>query len=690
MAQPQHQQLPLPSAPPPRPYSPAQLSPALPNSQAPYSGNPPPKRQRTSPGPGSSQPGSPFVASPSYMHSPGAMATPPPMSNAPSPVPYPNHIALPPNNLVQQPYINGNAHNNGLPLNHSMQSLSPGLTMPGRTPGTPPVMSPSQILPVPSQATTPLTPAPAPSPYATTNATLAPMSQVLMPTGAMGPPSKPAERPVKEVQYDVDDSLAGTGIDLREEEQFMAQFYAGSTRAEARTGFPANTPGAAGSMYGAGLANQPAQAISQDQIQFEVEQAKVAWQDAAAKLSVVRGHEVKNPFSNLAVLHGRAHRIANEYGLGLVLDVKNGGMGKMKLGDEFPEPSVDVITKVVGPDAVVSTTKSFLPVESFLAEQIGLLSIATKHRLRQLVEDADRVARTRQQTSHGVAPPEWVDVAVPIKTVDAGLALEMSSPAPGDEHGADPGVNPLKRSLDASESDPAAISASGKPATVVSGPGASFNLSAALRETSKSERDSEEARLRKRQKRAEDEERKKKGGDAAASTAGSRAGSVAPGTPGGADADAPPPVKVPTKKELKAKAAAAQKSLDSMNTATANSTTQHFLDSLSRKKKGKRTYSWMGAGAGSGASTPRGPGGTPATPGGLAAGAAAALGRNKVPEVAALTQDGRYRHGDFRENGEKGKNIQLRDWIQVLEREQHLEFRALQKAYLMLDSSAPK
>lgn len=199
-------------------------------------------------------------------------------------------------------------------------------------------------------------------------------------------------------------------------------------------------------MYGAGLANQPAQAISQDQTQFEVEQAKAAWQDAAGKLAAVRTHEVRNPFSNVAVLHRRAQQIAKEYGLGLVLDPKtNHGMGKMKLDTEFPEPSVEVTTKVVGPDVVVSTTRSFLPVESFLAEQIGLLSIATKHRLRQLIEDADRVARTRQQTSHGVAPPEWVDVAVPIKTVDASLALETSSPAPGGENEADPGANPLKR-----------------------------------------------------------------------------------------------------------------------------------------------------------------------------------------------------------------------------------------------------
>ncbi|KAI1022630.1 hypothetical protein LB503_000596 [Fusarium chuoi] len=48
--------------------------------------------------------------------------------------------------------------------------------------------------------------------------------QLMTPTpgpGVMGPPQRPAERPTKDYEYDVTDSLAGTGIDLRAEEQYM-------------------------------------------------------------------------------------------------------------------------------------------------------------------------------------------------------------------------------------------------------------------------------------------------------------------------------------------------------------------------------------------------------------------------------------------------------------------------------------
>lgn len=194
-----------------------------------------------------------------------------------------------------------------------------------------------------------------------------------------------------------------------------------------------------------------------------------------------------------------------------------------------------------------------------------------------------------------------------------------------------------------------------------------------MREQSKNERNAEEARLLKRQKRADEEDGKKKGGDSANP---SRAGSVAPGTPG-ASSIAPETPKL-TKKEERARAAQ-NKTMDWMNTASANSTTSHFLGQLSRKKKGKK-YDWLTSG-GSGASTP-----SRAGPGTPAAGAGAAPSR-KAPESIALTVDGRYRLGSLRENSDKGKNIQLRDWITVLESDR-LEIKALQTAYDKLDASA--
>lgn len=162
--------------------------------------------------------------------------------------------------------------------------------------------------------------------------------------------------------------------------------------------------------------------------------------------------------------------------------------------------------------------------------------------------------------------------------------------------------------------------------------------------------------MKKRQKRL----------DAAAG--GSRSGSIAPGTPG---ATAPELEKAPTKKELKKVEKSRQ---EASSAANVNKTTMQFLGG--QKKK----YSWMTAGAGGGgASTPSrlqtqglpGTSGTPAA---------------KAPENTNLTQEGRRTMGMWREYGEKGKNIQLRDLVVALERDGR-EKTALQRAYLKLDDA---
>jgi hypothetical protein len=231
----------------------------------------------------------------------------------------------------------------------------------------------------------------------------------------MGPPSKP---PAKEIEYDVADSLAGTGIDLRAEEQYLAEFYAGSFAQEARTGLPANAPGSKGSFYGAGMANQPGEPVAAlSQEAYEAEAAQRAWDEAAHRLAVMRSVEVANPFLIIANLHHRVEKIAKEHGLGVNLDLKNANpAGKLRPPQEFAPPQVTVSTKP-GPDgAMVTTTGSFLPHDAYLVDQLALMSIATKHRLRELVEDANAVAVNRQTTSHGAIPAEWADVAVPLRT----------------------------------------------------------------------------------------------------------------------------------------------------------------------------------------------------------------------------------------------------------------------------------
>lgn len=183
----------------------------------------------------------------------------------------------------------------------------------------------------------------------------------------------------------------------------------------------------------------------------------------------------------------------------------------------------------------------------------------------------------------------------------------------------------------------------------------------ALRATAVKERDFEEARLRKRIARTS--------GDGTP-----RQGSVVPGTPGSVAPESTE--KAPTKKEQKKKAEA--KVNEAASHAAANNTTAQFLGF--KKKK----YSWMTGGTGGSASGTSTPGrittqGLPGTPGGAVV--------SSAPDK--LTADGARRLGTWREDKEKGKGIQIRDWITVLEEDGH-EKKALQKAYMFLDMSEPK
>lgn len=205
-------------------------------------------------------------------------------------------------------------------------------------------------------------------------------------------------------------------------------------------------------------------------------------------------------------------------------------------------------------------------------------------------------------------------------------------------------------------------------------PKVSSMMTVTMRELAKQEREWEEARLRRRQKRKE--------GTADSGTSGAKASSVAPGTPGSV---APEGEKAMTKKELKKSQQLKQAEANShMNQ---NMTSSMFAGlggktNLFGKNKKAKTYDWMNVGrGGSGTSTP-----TKGTPGGGKGTNGAAV---QSPGSMALTTEGRNRLGTWREDKEKGRNIQLRDWVAVLERDGR-EGKALQQAYLNLDASNPK
>lgn len=456
MAQPT-QQMPQQQV-PNRTYSPAQQSPGTPQPQQPgfalQSSNPNMNNKRPqmalSPS-AQSNPPSPFAHSPSFQPQSPGIGTPtaatspsyaviqpapsasPAPTHSPAPAPAPSPAQAQAQQTQQQfsrpPYTNGNTPSlPAFPHPHPSHPTHPP---------TPTMSAPST--PVPGTPGTP-----GATPYV--NAGFAPTGGQQPATGAMGPP--PAkDRPQRTYEYEVTDSLLGTGVDIREEENALAEYYAGSFGQDSRTGFPANAPGGRGSFYGAGPANQPGTPATSGQKEFEAALAEQRWNESAARLSATRAVEQSDPFLQLANLHARAEKFARQYNLDLNLDTKTQPVQKSRNPADYPvAPKVTVTTRE-GPDgAMVSVYGSVLPPDSYLIDQLALLSIATKHRVRELLEDADQIATTRQQTSHGVIPSDWADSAAPLDST--GLPVDDGeTAAKAIESGANGSTNPRKREL---------------------------------------------------------------------------------------------------------------------------------------------------------------------------------------------------------------------------------------------------
>ncbi|KAI3319082.1 hypothetical protein HD806DRAFT_509985 [Xylariaceae sp. AK1471] len=684
-----------------RQFSPPQASSPSPINAATAGGFslPPSKRPKVSPGVPHSQPNSPYANSTPYAPSPpSGAATPTTSTGLPSPALPVNMVATTTTQVPQSSYNSSHQPNGRFAsigqaqATHAAQaaqtaqahsSMSTQIHSPMPTPSQPPAQPLPQYSRPPNQASTPTVTHTPPINHTSSqysNATLAPMStSAPMPatgnTGNMGPPAiypsssfsaanditrqnpRPAPSTSKTTSYEMNDMLMGTGIDLEEEAEYMNNL-------ETRTGFPHLPAGGRDSLYGAGPANQPTEPTdAKTQEELAALAADRAWNEAAHRLAVTRSQEIRQHLLEPGIVHRRLYEVASKFGLGLNLDIKPDGrsqyIGKFAAPAEFPKPELKISYRP-GPDgnaAMIKTCGSFIPKESFLVDQIALLSIGTKERLRDLLSDANKIAVTRQKSSHGTIPSEWVDAAVPQSPKVNGLHAEGTRT--GAESAVSPRTNPLKRPLDE-------ISNNGLPTPVSEAPPPNYLIESLL-EVGKQSQNQEEGRLRKRQKRLEKLAEKDKEG----AEAGSRSGSVAPGTPGsvapeGGDS------KTLSKKEGKK---AAAKAAESSSGTTVNATLSLFTGG--KKKK----YSWMNSGAGSGASTPRaqsnnnsgaagGTGGTPTSKAGR----------------GPLTKASVTHLGQFREDSEKGKNIQLRDWVVVLE-DRGMDPKSLQTAYDKIDKS---
>ncbi|KAI9761269.1 MAG: hypothetical protein M1835_008211 [Candelina submexicana] len=500
--------------------------------------------------------------------------------------------------------------------------------------------------------------------------------------GVMGPPLKPVEKATDTA--DLTDVVAGSGIDIREEEAALTHSYYNSNPQPALNGsYPTNNtssfnstsstgsqPGALSAsnsftypsqsghsaqrvVYNGSLSSQQA-APHQSTEQFESQE----WKEAIRRLNESRQYHLHDPFLNGNTLRHRVGVRTYENGVTYPVD----GLLDKQI-DDHPGGKISTHT-ITGPKGVkvVAARAALLDKGALLSDILALLSLATQERIRGLVEDAAALAKGRRVGSNGVVPAEWSDLAL-------GNGINSNTMASFGRNGGDSAVSPMsipmKRSHSTANLLPTPISDSAKS------PGASItypnHTAQTLRGLAQGERNSEEARLARRARRT---------ASGATSADGTKASTPGLGASGGLLGERAPEVEVKkmTKKEL---AKHSTKENEAYAHSEANKTANRMLGggSLFGKKKGG--YSWMTGGVKSGTSTPSrldtavGGSSTVDIPGvGLAPSALPGTGR---------------RFGEWSEARERGAGIQIRDWLNVLEADGK-EKKSLLRAYSRMKS----
>lgn len=471
----------------------------------------------------------------------------------------------------------------------------------------------------------------------------------------MGPPSRPAADKPTDIN-ELGDVLAGSGVDLREEEAaLLAYGRPGQQRQDTGYGgssfnafgpsympstdnfYSSNVPGDRSSFYGAGTFNQPATPYKSAE-----DIAAADRKNAVRRNAEIKSYHLNDPFLWGESLSRRLLRQAQS----AQVHVPRSGLFENVTGQNVPHKLI-----VHGPDKneVLKVVKgeSLLNTEGPYVEILHLLSLATQERMRGLVEDAATLAKGRRIGSHGIVPMDLTDLASGEGATETANGL----PTPGNS-AISPTSNPLKRSY-AEINKPLTPSAS-QPATPTT---IQFvnPVVQALQKIAKDERDQEEERLAKRRRRAA------KADTNGAGSATTGLGDVAP------DVD--------TKKGNKNREAASKK----VNEAAQHAATTKTMN-MALGLGSKATPSWMKKGADTTHSNPFLPNKPKAGAQGSKGGASSVNGAGGgLPKSRVF--------GQFREDKETGSGIQLRDLISVLEHDGK-EKRALQRAYSKLGAAA--
>jgi hypothetical protein len=481
----------------------------------------------------------------------------------------------------------------------------------------------------------------------------------------MPPPPRP-QKEEKEERVgveDIGDSLFGSGINLKDEENYLHNTWNNrhsqndSFNTNHSTSFGSNSNNSfnyltQGTSFGSsgrnGAAGTMGQAKSPEEIENELRRKR---EQAARRRAEQEQYHLNNQFLQGNCLRNRMHARATENAVRLDINgvyVKN----------PEPQQQPQVMVNADGTQGIAAVkNKPAAMIESGVAYEhiLTLISLAASERMRGLLDEAYGLARARRYGDHGrVVPPEFADIAtgegkqsqetvVPESITGSQWDKTHELPVNGDTgdgqmNGVTSGPTP-------------------QPVQTVSFEG---NLNVRLRELADSDKQAEKERQRKREARRRKAENLP--GDEGAQA----------GTPAETSSETPATPAVPkvSKKEQSKKAKEAQQNNEKQSFTQSNATAS--MMAMGTRKK----YSWMSGGM---ANMPTNrfvkPGGSgTTTPKAQPEPEKAAVGATKKDEEVKVPT-----WGDWREDDVHGKGIQLRDLVLALERDGR-EKKALQKA----------
>lgn len=440
-------------------------------------------------------------------------------------------------------------------------------------------------------------------------------------------PNRPQQDEAKMDINDLSDLMTSSGVDLRGEEDFLTSSFQrrqnaqsrpsqqhphaqGQAQSSARSNFDLLSQNQRFPSIGQhhGTLNQSAASQQTPEEELDEKHSK-----AARHLAESQQYHLNSPFLYGNSMRYRMERIATENSIKVPM------AGLFDKIAPKPDPQAIQGTATSNDNAAIIAAKapSILNKNSPLDPILSLLSLAADERLRGLVEDAYSLARGRHTTSDGQIPPEWQDIAQPSETVQD--------------------VN--------------------------------HSINGRLHSVTAAERKAEEARMKKRAERAAQRKREARNAEAMATEGGTGTNpdgtpTANGATPGGSLGEIAP--EVPKTKKEADRLKKAEYANEEVQTRNANVAASMALGG------GGKKYSWMQGGSKKAAAA-RPSIGTPgpATP-------TSTSGRSpSKPDAAAKTTDKNglplpsqdRRYGEWREDGEMGSNIQLRDWVAVLERD---------------------